>query len=143
MNIPDLFSLATPSTKPSSILANAIPQAQDDFQKEFDLVSNSTGEVDETEGAIETDDVTETEDNVSPAETEISAQDEQFTTFLTLLTAQIRNQDPLAPLDSTQFVDQLATFSSLELQAEGNKTLENIASLMASQVYNSDANDSE
>ncbi|MGR3716650.1 MAG: flagellar hook assembly protein FlgD [Thermohalobaculum sp.] len=37
-----------------------------------------------------------------------------FHTFLTLLTAQLRNQDPLAPLDSTQFVAQLASFSSVE-----------------------------
>lgn len=60
---------------------------------------------------------------------------EEFTTFLTLLTAQIQNQDPLAPLDSTQFVEQLATFSSLELAAEGNQTLESIASLLAEQNY--------
>ena len=51
---------------------------------------------------------------------------EEFSTFLTLLTAQIRNQDPLAPLDSTQFVEQLATFSNLELQAKGNEVLEDL-----------------
>lgn len=51
----------------------------------------------------------------------------EFDTFLTLLTAQIKNQDPLAPLDSTQFVEQLATFSSLEQQVRGNQLLENIA----------------
>lgn len=55
---------------------------------------------------------------------------EDFDTFLQLLTAQIRNQDPLAPLDSTQFVEQLATFSSLEQQVETNQTLENIASMI-------------
>ncbi|MEE2929891.1 MAG: flagellar hook capping FlgD N-terminal domain-containing protein [Pseudomonadota bacterium] len=55
---------------------------------------------------------------------------EDFDTFLQLLTAQIRNQDPLAPMDSTQFVEQLATFSSLEQQVETNKTLENIASMI-------------
>ena len=55
---------------------------------------------------------------------------EEFNTFLTLLTAQIKNQDPLAPLDSTQFVEQLATFSSLELQAKGNQTLEEIVGLL-------------
>lgn len=65
----------------------------------------------------------------------VSASDatgEEFETFLTLLTAQIRNQDPLAPLDSTQFVEQLATFSSLELQATGNQTLEEIVGLLRS-----------
>jgi flagellar basal-body rod modification protein FlgD len=34
--------------------------------------------------------------------------------FLKLLVAQLKNQDPLAPQDSTQFVAQLATFSSLD-----------------------------
>ncbi len=60
---------------------------------------------------------------------------EEFSTFLTLLTAQIRNQDPLAPLDSTQFVEQLATFTNLELQAKGNAELENIAALLAQSAY--------
>jgi flagellar basal-body rod modification protein FlgD len=49
--------------------------------------------------------------------------------FLKLLVAQIRNQDPLNPADSVQFVTQLAQFSSLEqligirsdLQALGEK----------------------
>ena len=35
-------------------------------------------------------------------------------TFLKLLVAQLQNQDPLNPADSTQFVGQLAQFSSLE-----------------------------
>ena len=54
----------------------------------------------------------------------------EFDTFLTLLTAQIRNQDPLAPLDSTQFVEQLATFTGLEQQVQGNQFLENISNSM-------------
>ncbi len=59
---------------------------------------------------------------------------EEFSTFLTLLTAQIQNQDPLAPLDSTQFVEQLATFTNLELQAKGNNSLELIAALLIRQI---------
>ena len=47
-----------------------------------------------------------------------------FQSFLTLLTAQLRNQDPLTPMDSTQFVEQLASFSGLEQQIETNKLLE-------------------
>ena len=35
-------------------------------------------------------------------------------TFLKLLVTQLQNQDPLNPTDSTQFVTQLAQFSSLE-----------------------------
>lgn len=59
-----------------------------------------------------------------------SAISEDFDTFLQLLTAQVRNQDPLAPMDSTQFVEQLATFSSLEQQVETNQTLESIAAMI-------------
>jgi flagellar basal-body rod modification protein FlgD len=35
-------------------------------------------------------------------------------TFLKLLTAQIKNQDPLNPSDPTQFIGQLVSFSQLE-----------------------------
>jgi flagellar basal-body rod modification protein FlgD len=34
--------------------------------------------------------------------------------FLNLLVAQLKNQDPMSPTDSTQFVSQLAQFSELE-----------------------------
>lgn len=50
-----------------------------------------------------------------------------FKSFLSLLTAQLRNQDPLSPLDSTQFVEQLASFSSVEQQVKSNQLLEEIA----------------
>ena len=46
-----------------------------------------------------------------------------FNDFLTLLTAQMRNQDPTKPIDSTQFVDQLASFASVEQQVGSNKKL--------------------
>ena len=36
------------------------------------------------------------------------------TTFLQLLVAQIKNQDPSQPMDSTAFLSQLAEFSQLE-----------------------------
>lgn len=38
----------------------------------------------------------------------------QKDTFLRLLVAQIRNQDPLKPTDGVEFLSQLAQFSSLE-----------------------------
>ena len=42
-------------------------------------------------------------------------------TFLQLLVAQMRNQDPLQPTDSVQFLSQLAQFSSLEQSVQLNQ----------------------
>ncbi|MEL7490455.1 MAG: flagellar hook capping FlgD N-terminal domain-containing protein [Pseudomonadota bacterium] len=50
-----------------------------------------------------------------------------FENFLELLTAQLRNQDPLSPLDSTEFVAQLASFSSVEQLVNANARLDQIA----------------
>jgi flagellar basal-body rod modification protein FlgD len=44
-------------------------------------------------------------------------------TFMTLLVAQLKNQDPLQPQDGTQFVAQLAQFNSLEQLININKKL--------------------
>jgi len=49
-----------------------------------------------------------------------------FETFLSLLTAQMRNQDPLKPLESTEFVAQLASFSAVEQQIRSNERLDEI-----------------
>ena len=46
-----------------------------------------------------------------------------FQTFLTLLTTQLRNQDPLNPAESTEFVAQLASFSGVEQQVRANDQL--------------------
>lgn len=50
-----------------------------------------------------------------------------FTSFLNLLTAQLRNQDPLQPLDSTEFVAQLASFSTVEQLIGTNERLDRLA----------------
>lgn len=49
---------------------------------------------------------------------------DDYNKFLTLLTAQISNQDPLAPVDSTQFVAQLAQLSQVEQAVQTNVQLE-------------------
>lgn len=49
-----------------------------------------------------------------------------FESFLTLLTAQLRNQDPMSPLDSSEFIAQLASFSSVEQQISTNDKLDRV-----------------
>ena len=51
-----------------------------------------------------------------------------FDTFLHILTAQIQNQDPLEPLDSSQFTEQLVQFSGVEQQIKVNQQLETLIS---------------
>ncbi len=46
-----------------------------------------------------------------------------FQTFLNMLTTQMQNQDPLNPMDSTEFSTQLATFSGVEQQVRSNDLL--------------------
>ena len=56
-----------------------------------------------------------------------------FDTFLTLLTTQIKNQDPLEPIDNTEFVAQLATFSNVEQGVRTNELLEDMISRLGGQ----------
>ncbi len=52
-----------------------------------------------------------------------------FQTFLTLLTTQLKNQDPLTPLDTNQFTQQLVQFASVEQQLKTNDQLTTLVSL--------------
>lgn len=49
--------------------------------------------------------------------------------FLTLLTTQLKNQDPLSPMDSTEFTAQLAQFAAVEQGIQTNKNLESLLGL--------------
>ncbi|MBY6056951.1 FlgD immunoglobulin-like domain containing protein [Leisingera daeponensis] len=51
-----------------------------------------------------------------------------FETFVKMLTAQATNQDPLEPLDSTEYAAQLAQFSMVEQQTKSNTLLEGLQS---------------
>lgn len=52
-----------------------------------------------------------------------------FQTFLTLLTTQLKNQNPLSPLDTNQFTQQLVQFAGVEQQLKTNDNLTSLVSL--------------
>ena len=56
---------------------------------------------------------------------------ENFDTFLNLLTTQLKNQDPLEPMKSSEFVNQLVQFSQVEQAINANKNLEKILAAQA------------
>jgi len=60
-----------------------------------------------------------------------------FDTFLKLLTTQMQNQDPLNPMDSAQFTQQLVQYSGVEQAIKTNTNLENLISLTQSTGLNS------
>ncbi|HWA68625.1 MAG TPA: flagellar hook capping FlgD N-terminal domain-containing protein [Rhizomicrobium sp.] len=51
-----------------------------------------------------------------------------FSTFLTLLTTQLKNQDPTSPMDSNQFTQQLVMYSQVEQQIQSNDNLKTLIS---------------
>lgn len=61
--------------------------------------------------------------NTAPASTSLTS---DFQTFLKLMTTQLQYQDPLNPVDSTQYLSQLASFSAVEQQTQTNKLLASI-----------------
>ena len=52
-----------------------------------------------------------------------------FQTFLTLLTTQLQNQNPLDPLDTDQFTQQLVQFAGVEQQLKTNDSLSQLVTL--------------
>lgn len=61
---------------------------------------------------------------------------DNFETFLTLLTTQLKNQDPLEPLDSNEFTAQLVQFTSVEQSIQTNQLLESLVALQSSNSAN-------
>jgi len=72
--------------------------------------------------------------NASAATTSLSRAklSSNFDTFLTLLTAQLSNQDPLNPVDSAAFTQQLVQYSQVEQQIETNDRLKTLLDQSAS-----------
>lgn len=50
----------------------------------------------------------------------------EYNTFLTILTTELKNQDPTSPLDTNQFTSQLVQFSALEQNLQTNSLLQQL-----------------
>lgn len=65
----------------------------------------------------------------APTTSAFSSLTKNIDTFLTLLTTQLRNQDPLEPLDTEKFTSQLVQFASVEQSIKTNAHLEALIAL--------------
>lgn len=63
-----------------------------------------------------------------------------FDDFLVLLTTQLQNQDPLSPMDSTEFTNQLVSFAGVEQQINQNQKLDSLVSLALGSSFSSSLN---
>ncbi len=67
-----------------------------------------------------------TTNNKSASTSDSSAASLNYNAFLQLLIAQMKNQDPTDPMDASQQISQLATFSQVEQSIKTNSNLENL-----------------
>ncbi len=68
------------------------------------------------------------DDGSKSATSQVKLQDE-LNRFLNLLVTQLKNQDPLDPLDTNEFTAQLVQFASVEQQIQQNANLEKLLNL--------------
>lgn len=74
------------------------------------------------------------------SETDRSYLVQDYDKFVKLLVAQVQNQDPLSPMDGTQFISQLAQLSQVEQAVKTNASLESLnATLGISSALNQTA----
>jgi flagellar basal-body rod modification protein FlgD len=70
----------------------------------------------------------------SPTQVKANGNNVDKGSFLNLLVTQLRNQDPLDPVQNTEFISQLAQFQSLESQIDTGKHLEDLVQIQESQL---------
>lgn len=80
---------------------------------------------------------TSTTSTASTTSTTAAATSVDYDTFLKLLVAQLQNQDPTNPMDSTEYLSQLASFSQVEQQITTNSKLDSILTASALQTADS------
>jgi flagellar basal-body rod modification protein FlgD len=72
---------------------------------------------------------TTTANKTTTASTATTGIADNFQTFLTLLTTQLKNQNPLDPLDTNQFTQQLVQFAGVEQQLKSNDQLKSLIAI--------------
>ena len=72
---------------------------------------------------------TNTTGKTTTASTATTGIADNFQTFLTLLTTQLQNQNPLDPLDTNQFTQQLVQFAGVEQQLKSNDQLKSLIAI--------------
>jgi len=70
-----------------------------------------------------------TDKSTAAAATTSTGLADNFQTFLTLLTTQLQNQNPLDPLDTNQFTQQLVQFAGVEQQLKSNEQLKSLIAI--------------
>ncbi|WP_445193729.1 flagellar hook assembly protein FlgD [Sphingomonas sp. Tas61C01] len=65
--------------------------------------------------------------------TAMAKSSQDYNMFLKLLTTQMQNQDPLKPIESTEYASQLAQFSQVEQTIQQTTTLNNILAQLSTQ----------
>ncbi len=75
--------------------------------------------------------------NTSASSTQLAT---DFSQFLTLLTVQLQHQDPLSPMDTTEFTNQLVAFTGVEQQINTNQKLDSLVSLNLGNTFSSALN---
>ena len=117
-----------------SILSSAINQVSNTVNQASNTVSSTLNQLGiNTTTTTPTSSVTAGAAASSAAQAAGTAGSQQlagnFDTFLQLLTTQLQNQDPLDPLDTNQFTQQLVEFASVEQQVNMNTNLQTLISM--------------
>jgi flagellar basal-body rod modification protein FlgD len=73
--------------------------------------------------------LTQSTSTTSKSNSSLGKISDDFDMFLTLLTTQLQNQDPLDPMDNTEMTNQLVNFASVEQQISQNTNLEQLIAL--------------
>ena len=94
-----------------------------------DLAANVTGLIGGESGAV-----------LSQTEADRSKLAKDLDSFLQLLTSQLKNQDPLSPMDSTEFTNQLVQFAQVEQQINLNEGMTNVVGLTQQSIVTSAVN---